>query len=49
MSEIEKIIEDAWGEKEDINQNSEATIINSINQYTFFQFFSLEWPNHICF
>ena len=32
MSEIEKIIEDAWGGKEDINQNSEATIIDSINQ-----------------
>ena len=32
MSEIEKIIEDAWGEKEDINQNSKATIIDSINQ-----------------
>ena len=30
MSEIEKIIEDAWGKKEDINQNSEATIIDSI-------------------
>ena len=32
MSEIEKIIEDAWKNKEDINQNSEASIINSINQ-----------------
>jgi len=32
MSEIEKIIEDAWKNKEDINQNSEATIIDSINQ-----------------
>ena len=27
MSEIEKIIEDAWKNKENINQNSEPTII----------------------
>ena len=31
MSDIEKIIEDAW-KKRNINQNSEATIIDSINQ-----------------
>ena len=32
MNEIEKIIEGAWSNKEGINQNSEASIINSINQ-----------------
>tara|TARA_Y100000590_G_scaffold468853_1_gene653490 strand:- start:12671 stop:13501 length:831 start_codon:yes stop_codon:yes gene_type:complete len=32
MSEIEKIINDAWENKDQINQNSEPSIINSINQ-----------------
>ena len=32
MNELEKIINDAWENKEDINQNSDQSIINSINQ-----------------
>ena len=32
LTQAEKIIEEAWGKKESINQNSEATIIDSINQ-----------------
>ncbi len=32
MNELEKIINDAWENKEDINQNSDQLIINSINQ-----------------
>jgi len=32
MSDIEKIINDAWEKKDHINQNSEKKIINSINQ-----------------
>ena len=32
MNEIEKIINDAWENKDKINQDSEKNIINSINQ-----------------
>ena len=32
MSEIEKVINDAWENKDRINQNSEKSILNSINQ-----------------
>ena len=31
MSELEKIINDAWENKDQINQNSEESIINAIN------------------
>ena len=32
MNELERIINDAWENKEQINQNSEESIINAINQ-----------------
>ncbi len=32
MKELEKIINDAWKNKEDINQNSDPSIINAVNQ-----------------
>ena len=32
MNQIEKIIDEAWENKDHINQNSDALIINSINQ-----------------
>ena len=31
MNELEKIINDAWENKDQINQNSEESIINAIN------------------
>ena len=32
MKELEKIINDAWENKENINQNSDDSILNAINQ-----------------
>ena len=32
MNELERIINDAWENKDQINQNSEESIINAINQ-----------------
>ena len=32
MENLEKIINDAWENKEQINQNSDESILNSINQ-----------------
>jgi Tetrahydrodipicolinate N-succinyltransferase len=32
MKELEKIINDAWENKEDINQNSHVSILNAVNQ-----------------
>ena len=32
MNELEKIINNAWDNKENINQNSDVLIINAINQ-----------------
>ena len=32
MSELEKIINDAWENKENINQDSDTSIINAVNQ-----------------
>ena len=32
MSDLEKIINDAWENKDQISQNSEESIINSVNQ-----------------
>ena len=32
MTEIEKIINEAWEDKDNITQNSDNSIINSINQ-----------------
>ena len=31
MNELERIINDAWENKDQINQNSEESIINAIN------------------
>ena len=32
MKELEKIINDAWENKENINQNSDPSILNAVNQ-----------------
>ncbi len=32
MKELENIINDAWENKEGINQNSDASILNAVNQ-----------------
>ena len=32
MKELENIINDAWKNKEGINQNSDASILNAVNQ-----------------
>ena len=32
MKELEKIINEAWENKENINQNSDDSILNAINQ-----------------
>ena len=32
MNDLEKIINDAWNKKEQVNQNSDEKLINTINQ-----------------